>query len=551
MKKYIPILLICSFILILVGCGTTEPTISATEPPVEVSESSEPIESVVAETAFDESPLDTVQYKDQIIYAHSTDAITLNATTQSGTNTETIVFMMYNALLKFDENFKVVGDLAESWSVSDDDLSWTFKLKQGVKFHNGKVMTAHDFKATYDYALNPDNGFTVASLSMIEEISVPDDYTLVLKTSKPYGVMERVLCDIETAVQDSEYIEKFGAELGSTVESVNGTGPYKPVEWIRDVSITLERFDDYFGEVGGTKTIVYRVIPDAAARAIALETGEIDIAVNLAAEDVARLESMEGFQNVKRTTVNQRLFRFGCNDPIMSNTKVRQAIVYAIDRQLIIDALFPGLVNPATAPVSPLTFGYKNLGVIEQDLEKAKALLADAGYPDGFDTKIVTTTRYEKGVELAEVISAQLSEIGINAEIDVWEWAAISSSWNTMPMAEFDQPMFIMGGGYGSADSDGELRLLYGAWESETARKNYGFYVNDEVTELLNKAAVETDQSVREQYYHRVVEILYLEDPGGIWLFDQLQVISTTDKVAGFRYLPNAVVNLAYVTAQK
>lgn len=495
---------------------------------------------------------DSIEYKDTLVYSHNTDITTFNPNIQNGTNTETVALLCYNTLLKFDENFEVVGDLAESWEVADDSVTWTFHLKQGVKFHNGKELTANDFKATYDFYMNPDNGFAVASLQQLAEVRVEDNYTLVLVTKEPYGVMERTFCDIETAVLDSEYLEKYGGELGNSVESVNGTGPYKPVKWVKDSSVTLERFDDYFGEKGASKTIILQVIPEAASAAIALETGEVDIANGLTAEDVSRLEAdPDSFTIVKRPTVNQRLFRFGCNDEIMSNSKVRQAIVYAIDRQSIIDGLFPGLVEPSTCSVSPLTFGYIDLGVIEQDQEKAKQLLAEAGYPDGFTTKICTTERYEKGVQIAEVIASQLEEVGIIAEIEVIEWAAFQTAWQNTPSSEFDMPMFIMGGGYGTADCDGELHMLYGDIEDETARKNYGFYHNDEVSQLLDEAAVTVDQDKRLEMYNRVNEILYLEDPGAIWLFDQYQVLSTRNGVTGFTYLPNSVVNLSWVKAPK
>lgn len=491
-------------------------------------------------------------YKDTLVYSHNTDITTLNPNIQNGTNTEAVALLCYNTLLKFDENFEVIGDLAESWEVADDNITWTFRLRHGVQFHNGKEMTADDFKATYDFYMNPSNGFAVASLRQLTEVRVEDDYTLVLVTKEPFGVMERTFCDIETAVLDADYLEKYGSELGNSIESVNGTGPYKPAKWVKDSAVTLERFENYFGEKGASKTIVMQVIPEAASAAIALETGEVDVANGLTAEDVARLKADEdNFTIVKRPTVNQRLFRFGCNDEVISNPLVRQAIIYAIDRQPIIDGLFPGLVEPATCSVPPLTFGYKDMGVIEQDQEKAKQLLSEAGYPDGFTTKICTTERYEKGVQIAEVLASQLEEVGIKAEIEVIEWAAFQTGWQNTPRSEFDMPMFIMGGGYGSADCDAELHMLFGDFEDETARKNYGFYHNDEVSGLLDKAAVTIAQDERLAMYNRVNEILYLEDPGAIWLFDQYQILSTRKGVTGFTYLPNSVVNLAWVKAPK
>lgn len=535
-KKTIVFVISLLLILSLVACGTNENN--------ENSSSKE--EEILEEGST---------YKDTLIYAMNTDALTLDLQQQKDATSRTVVNMLYNGLLKYVEDgqggFKIVGDLADSWGVDDDGLTWTFNLKEGVKFHSGKEMTAHDFKATYERAIDPEAAFQVSSLTIISDIEVKDDYTLVLKTKEPVSNFESVLTDIETGVLDPEFIEKYGNDLGATVESVNGTGPYKVVEWIRDEEIVLERFDDYFEDKGKTKTIVYKVIPENSARAIALETGEIDITTKLLPEDVKRFDGMDGFKVIKRDMVNQRLFRFGCNDPIISNTKVRQAIVHAIDRKAIIDSLFPGLVGEVTGPLTKVSQGYIDLGVIKQDQDKARQLLVEAGYPDGFETKIVTTSRYEQGVELAEIISAQLAEVGIKADIEVLEWSVISPMWKTTPMAEFDQPMFIMGSGAPSADADSEWNNLYTAWDREDSRLNYGFYYNEEVDELMPKARAEMDETKRNEYYKRIGEILYLDDPAGIWLFDQYNIFVTSDEVDGITFYPSAVVTFENVTVKE
>lgn len=510
-------------------------------------------DSAISKTSGETQESDTngIEYKDTIIFAHSADAWILNPHLQNGTNSEAVALVGYNSLLKWDNDYNVVGDLAESWEVADDEVTWTFNLKKGVKFHNGKEMTAHDFEATWKFYMNPDNNALVAPLTVMEDCYAKDDYTFVAITKSPYGVLERTLCDIKTAVLSAEDIEEYGALYGTTVESTNGTGPYKYVRWDRDSEIECVRFDEYFGEPAGAERLIFRVIPEASARMIALETGEIDITDSLQAEDLAIIEKNDDFEVMRRLTVNQRLMRFGCNDEIISNTKVRQAIVHAIDREAILEGLFAGIGELPTCSVSTLTFGYVNLGVIERDLELAKKLLDEAGYPDGFKTKIVTTDRYAKGTQVAEVIAAQLAEIGIDCTIEVEEWSPFIDSTMTTPKEKFDMPIFIMGGGYAVADSDGELRVIFGEWENETARRNYGFYENEEVWELLNKAAGMTDQVEREKMYQRVNEILYLEDPGGFWLYDQYHILVSKAGMQGILYPPNLVANFRHVRIPK
>ena len=539
MKKLLTLILCLAMVLtVFVGCSSTPATEEG------ASASGDAAQGEAADS----------EYKDTLVYALNTDVQSLDPQIQNDTTSEQVVKMLYNTLLKFEDDGTVVGDLAESWSVSEDKLTWTFNLKQGVKFHNGKELTSADVKATFDRALNAEAGGlrTTEIIKMFTAVEAPDPYTVTITTDGPYGPMESLMCNMSLGIMDADYIEQYGLDLGTSVEGENGTGPFKVVSWERDQEIVVERFDDYFGTPAKLKTVVYTIIPEAASRVIALETGEVDVIDKPTNEDLERLEAdTENFTVLRKPTISQRLFRFGCNDPIISNTKVRQAIVYAIDRQAIIDALFTGSAYPSTAPLAPVTFGYSNLGEIEQDLELAKSLLAEAGYPDGFDTKIVTTERYQNGIELAEIISQQLAEIGINAEIEVWEWSALSASWNGITADEFDQPIFIMGAGPSMRDADGGLRGLYTTSETGLNDRNYGFYSNAEVDALIEQGMQETDQQKRVEIYKEAMEILYREDPVAFWLFDMYGLAITSSKVEGVTLSPISTITFENATVKK
>ena len=539
MKKLLTLILCLAMVLtVFAGCSSTPATEEG------ASASGDAAQGEAADS----------EYKDTLVYALNTDVQSLDPQIQNDTTSESVVKMLYNTLLKFEDDGTVVGDLAESWSVSEDKLTWTFNLKQGVKFHNGKELTSADVKATFDRALNAEAGGlrTTEIIKMFTAVEAPDPYTVTITTDGPYGPMESLMCNMSLGIMDADYIEKYGLDLGTSVEGENGTGPFKVVSWERDQEIVVERFDDYFGTPAKLQTVVYTVIPEAASRVIALETGEVDVIDKPTNEDLERLEAdTENFTVLRKPTISQRLFRFGCNDPIISNTKVRQAIVYAIDRQAIIDALFTGSAYPSTAPLAPVTFGYSDLGEIEQDLELAKSLLAEAGYPDGFDTKIVTTERYQNGIELAEIISQQLAEIGINAKIEVWEWSALSASWNGITADEFDQPIFIMGAGPSMRDADGGLRGLYTTSETGLNDRNYGFYSNAEVDALIEQGMQETDQQKRVEIYKEAMEILYREDPVAFWLFDMYGLAITSSKVEGVTLSPISTITFENATVKK
>ena len=539
MKKLLTLILCLAMVLtVFAGCSSTPATEEG------ASASGDAAQGEAADS----------EYKDTLVYALNTDVQSLDPQIQNDTTSEQVVKMLYNTLLKFEDDGTVVGDLAESWSVSEDKLTWTFNLKQGVKFHNGKELTSADVKATFDRALNAEAGGlrTTEIIKMFTAVEAPDPYTVTITTDGPYGPMESLMCNMSLGIMDADYIEQYGLDLGTSVEGENGTGPFKVVSWERDQEIVVERFDDYFGTPAKLQTVVYTVIPEAASRVIALETGEVDVIDKPTNEDLERLEAdTENYTVLRKPTISQRLFRFGCNDPIISNTKVRQAIVYAIDRQAIIDALFTGSAYPSTAPLAPVTFGYSDLGEIEQDLELAKSLLAEAGYPDGFDTKIVTTERYQNGIELAEIISQQLAEIGINAKIEVWEWSALSASWNGITADEFDQPIFIMGAGPSMRDADGGLRGLYTTSETGLNDRNYGFYSNAEVDALIEQGMQETDQQKRVEIYKEAMEILYREDPVAFWLFDMYGLAITSSKVEGVTLSPISTITFENATVKK
>lgn len=539
MKKLLTLILCLAMVLtVFVGCSSTPATEEG------ASASGDAAQGEAADS----------EYKDTLVFAMNTDVQSMDPQIQNDTTSEQVVKMLYNTLLKFQDDGTVVGDLAESWSVSEDKLTWTFNLKQGVKFHNGKELTSADVKATFDRALNAEAGGlrTTEIIKMFTAVEAPDPYTVTITTDGPYGPMESLMCNMSLGIMDADYIEQYGLDLGTSAEGENGTGPFKVVSWERDQEIVVERFDDYFGTPAKLQTVVYTIIPEAASRVIALETGEVDVIDKPTDEDLARLEAdTENFTVLRKPTISQRLFRFGCNDPIISNTKVRQAIVYAIDRQAIIDALFTGSAYPSTAPLAPVTFGYSDLGEIEQDLELAKSLLAEAGYPDGFDTKIITTERYQNGIELAEIISQQLAEIGINAKIEVWEWSALSASWNGITADEFDQPIFIMGAGPSMRDADGGLRGLYTTSETGLNDRNYGFYSNAEVDALIEQGMQETDQQKRVEIYKEAMEILYREDPVAFWLFDMYGLAITSSKVEGVTLSPISTITFENATVKK
>jgi peptide/nickel transport system substrate-binding protein len=526
MKKAFLLIFTLSIMLIIAGCTSSEP------------QSSKPNDK---ETTKNGNSGSSKKIKDKIVFAPNTDAVILDPQHMNDNTSEQVIKMVYNGLLKFNEKSEIVGDLAEDYEVSEDGLAWTFKLKQGVKFHDGTDFNAETVKTSFDRVINKDNGLNRYQLyEMISEVQVVDDFTVKFITTDPFGAFPAIMAHTSGGILSSQAISDFGKDLGTKAETTIGTGPYKIVSWKKDQEIVLERFDGYFGEKAITKTIIYRPIPEEASRVMALETGEVDVIQQIPANELKRLESVDGIEIIKKSSNGQRVFRFDLSTEPYDDPKVRQAISYAVNRQAILDFVVPGLGELSTSGLAKATWGYADLGTIPYDPEKSKKLLAEAGFPKGFKTKITTTSRYIQGVQLAEVIAEQLKEVGIEAEIDVKEWSTIVQEWGGLTKDEFNQGIFIMGAGPSTLDADWGLRPNYTT--AETNEQNYGFYSNKEYDDVIKKAMKETNLEKRKELYKRAQEIFYLEDPAGVWLYDQYAIIAQKDTVKGVNVHPLSLI---------
>lgn len=487
---------------------------------------------------------------DRIVFAPNTDAQTLDPQHMNDNTSEQVIRMIYNSLLKFNEKTEIVGDLAETWEVSEDGKEWTFHLKSGIKFHDGTDLNAEAVKKSFDRLINKDNALAqFQSFEMITEVKAVDELTVKLITKEPFGAFEAIMASTSAGIISPKTIDAYGKELGKTAEASIGTGPYRVVEWKKDQQMVLERFDDYFGEKGATKTIVYKPIPEAASRVMALETGEVDVIQQIPAKELKRLESNQELEIVKIPSNNQRQFRFNVSKKPFDDPRVRQAVSYAIDRQAILDNVVTGLGELSTSALAKVTWGYHDFGVIPYDPEKAKKLLAEAGYPNGFQTKISTTERYIQGVELAEAIAAQLKKVGIEASIDVKEWSEIVQEWSGLAPEEFQQEIFIMGAAPSTLEADKGMRTIYAT--AKTNEQNYGFYSNKEFDGIIHQAMKEIDPDKRKALYKRAQEIVYLEDPVAFWLYDGYVIIAKKKLVKGVTVSPLSLVTFEKAYLEK
>jgi len=497
---------------ILVACGKSEPP------------------------AADNQTEAQTEVKDQIVFGIQGDATTLDPQAQNDTTTGQYCRALFATLFVFDEEGTPKPYMIkDDYSVSEDGCTWTFTLIDGLKFAKGNAITSADVAATFTRMVTDKTLIGSKYLSGIESVTAINDKQFEIKTNEPYGPLLSGLCLPAAGIMDKDYLSKYDKDtLNTTAEATNASGCFTLVKWVRNSEVVMERNENFFGEKAKTKTLIFKPIKEASSRVMALEGGEVDIATYLSADQVKTLKDSEGIKISKISTNGQRCFRFGCNDKIISNPLVRQALIYAIDREAINKALFGDLYVETTGAMTPGSFGYVDLGPVKQDKAKAKELLAKAGYPDGFKTKIVTCERYANAVQIAEIMKSQLAEIGVDAEIQVMEWSAIQATWTAQTAETFDEPIFVMGLACYTRDADAAYNHLYTTSPDGTnTDSNYGFYSNAEVDALVAKAEKSVDPNERSAAYKRIAEIIYMEDPIGIWIHDQVQSTAYMDKLTG------------------
>jgi peptide/nickel transport system substrate-binding protein len=480
-------------------------------------------------------------HRDRLIFAAAADATTLDPHNTTDTESDQVINMVFETLIGFDDEMKIVPRLAERWSVADDRVTWTFHLRTGVQFHDGAPFDAEAVRANFARVLDPVAAHKrLALFTMIDRVEVVDPSTVRFVTKYAFGAFEPTLAHVSAAIVSPLVAAAHGKAFGLSAATVSGTGPYRVVSWKKDQEIVIERFDDYWGTKGSTRQIVYRPIPEPAARVLALESGDVDVISRVPAADILRLEKIDRLAVYRTAGVGAQQFRFNLTKKPLGDPRVRQAISLAIDRQAIVKNLVASFARPSTSALTPIMRGYANLGEIPYDPVKARELLRAAGYPNGFKTTIATTPRYPMGVELAEAVSADLKKVGIDAAIEVFDWGSMVQFWAGIPPEKNPQQIFIMGAGASTADADWGLRPIFRT--APTNENNYGYYSNAEFDRVIEAAMRETDPGTRQALYRRAQEIVYLEDPGAVWLFDTLFVVAARRTVTGIRPSPLGVV---------
>src|SRR5690554_6673730 len=351
-----------------------------------------------------------------LVVAQGTDAVTLDPHDATDSPSATVTSHLYETLFELTPEGDIVPHLVTDYEFSEDGLGLTLNLRDDVVFHDGTPLTAEVVKGSMDRFLDPANAWTFRFLlDEVESVEAVDDYTVELNLMNPFAPLLAHLTHSSTAIVLPAAAEQHGEEFASNPV---GTGPFKFVSWQRNDAIELERFDDYWGEKPGVEGVRFLTVPENATRMAMVESGQAHVAVRVPPQDITRIDALPDVtvHNVSSVRTIFMFMNFAL-EPI-DDVRVRKAINHAIDREALAEFVLGGAVRVSDAPIAPGIFGYTPVGNYDYDPERARELLAEAGYADGFDTVLYTPSgRYLQDIQSVEAIQGMLAEVGINATI--------------------------------------------------------------------------------------------------------------------------------------
>lgn len=460
-----------------------------------VVEKEKTVEVVVTPTAPPEGPFHVVVGLDSepnIFDPHHT----------TGRHSEGFMSNVFDGLTLHDEEGALVPGLATSWEALDD-FTWEFKLREGVTFHNGEPFNAEVVKFTYDRVLDPDRNATIQPLlKNITEVEIVDDHTVHIHIAEPDLLLPARLAELYGSIMPPKYVQ----EKGDDYIALNpiGTGPFIFKEWVKDDHITLVANEDYWGGAPEVKEIEFRPIKDNGARVAALLAGEVDIinGIPIAQEPVVR--NYPGVRSLAVPVPRIYYISLDVRKSPFDNKLVRQAMDYAIDRQAIVDSLFAGFGIPAQVFYPTASWGFDpDLKPYPYDPDKAKELLAEAGYPDGFDTEFDTFVgRLPAHDTIAQAVVAQLADVGVNCKMNAFEFGVFSER----RVGDKHAPMFV----YSLGDWALEPVWMFG-WLTQGKAGHY--WSSPEWEALLAETSKTYDAETRIPLYHEIQVMFSDESP--------------------------------------
>ena len=431
--------------------------------------------------------------------AQKAEIKTLDPQKATDSVSRSIIKLINQTLVYIDNEGNIVPELAqEITKVSPKET--LIKIKNDIKFSNGETLTIDDVLFSLERAkASPKMS---QDLYMIESFEKVDDRTLKINTLYDAGNLLHKLASGGVAIINKKAFEK-------DENNIVGTGMFKLKEWVAGEKLVLERNQFFKDSKSNIDTLVVKFVPEANSRMIMLETGEIDLARDLLPLDFKKISEDTKFTTVEIETPSNMFLGFDLRNELLADKRVRQAIAYAINNEDLVKTVFNGSASVATSPVPKITTGHnENSNNYPQNIEKAKQLLAEAGYPNGFNIELFVSEDNQR-IDMAVIIQDNLKKIGINAEIKTFQWAAYVS---TIENPNIIKPLFIMSWNISNDDPDEVLYPLYHSSQID-AHTNVVFYKNEKFDNLISEARETTDKEKRMKLYEEAQDIIQEDLP--------------------------------------
>jgi peptide/nickel transport system substrate-binding protein len=509
-----------------------------TEAPTEAMPTEAPTEAMPTEAPTEAMATEAPTGGGTLIFAQSADAGTLDPALETSANSLAPATHILEGLTDFEPGSTTpIPSLATSWDVTDDGLEWTFHLREGVTFQDGTPFNADavvfNFERWWDTS-NPYNkgadqfiywdymfqGFKGDENSVLANVEKVDDMTVKLTLNRPNASLLNTLAMENFRFASPAAVEEQGDNYGTAEGKAVGTGPFMVKEWVKEDHLTLARNDNYWGEMPTLDEIVYRVIPDTSAAFLALQAGEIDMISLWASpspDEIAQAQADPNIQVVYNPAFNVGYLGLNLYKDWLQNINVRLAISYAIDKQAIIDALYPGDAEPAKEFQPPSLWGFnEDIEDYPYDPAKAKEYLDQAiaegvQIPDPaiFYVMPVSRAYYPQPQQTGELIQSMLADIGINAEIQ-------SPAWPDPYLSDLEEDgtkhdLFMLGWVGDNGDPDNFLCVFFcgGDTSFNNDGNGGGLPPDEEIATLLRNAVAETDFDTRKAMYEEANQLLH------------------------------------------
>ncbi|MBN2261145.1 MAG: ABC transporter substrate-binding protein [Clostridiales bacterium] len=509
-NKYLVLVLVLALLATFAFTGCASKETEVTEPEVTEPVATEP-----------EVPAEKV-----LIFARSGDSVSLDPSNATDGESFYVARSVLDTLVDYEvDNTNIIPALATSWgTINEEGTIWEFKLREGVKFHDGTDFNAEAVKFNFERWMFEDNAYRYPGENfeywgymfggypgIVKEVRVVDDYTVQIELFTPSAPFLSNLAMPSFAIMSPAAFEQYGADI---FKNPVGTGPFQFVEWIKDDKIVLEKNENYWGEGPLLDKLIFRTIPDNSARLLELQAGTIDMMIGLSPDDAQIVADDPNLDLYLRPSMNVGYLAMNELKAPFDDVRVRQALNYAVDKQSIIDAFYAGLAEPAKNPLPPSLWGYNdNVEAYEYNPEKAKELLAEAGFPDGFETTLwampVARPYMPQPKEIATALQQQFAAVGVQAEIVTMDWATYLEKGQN---GEHDT--YLLGWTGDNGDPDNFIYVLLDQDNANIGSAgNVAFYKNQEVHDLLIAAQIESDQEKRAELYEKAQLIIHNDAP--------------------------------------